>query len=431
MELQHVSSSPELDGFVALVGIDWADQKHDIAVQAAGATRVELQQINHTPEVLDDWLLGLRRRFQGQIAVVVELSRGPLINALLKYDFVTIFPLPPARLASYRKAFSSSGAKDDPVDAELALDYLRKHADKLRPWVPDDPQTRELASLCEIRRKLVDLQTGHTNSLNSALKNYFPQAREWLDLRTDLACVFLQRWPTLESLQKTRPNSIRAFMREHRCRSRETIESLVGNVQSATPLTTDPAVIGATVMLVQALLKQIKALNHSLRKINKRIQELFVQHSDAFIYDSLPGAGKAMAPRLLTSMGTDRTRYGDAVEVQTYSGTAAVTSRSGKKTRIHRRYACPRFMKQTFHEFAGASIRFCPWARAYYDVMRDRGSKHHAAVRALAYKWIRIIYACWRDRVPYDDARYTEALRRAGSPLVKLIPAPCAETVKS
>ncbi len=121
-------------------------------------------------------------------------------------------------------------------------------------------------------------------------------------------------------------------------------------------------------------------------------------------------------------MGTDRSRYDGAEQVQTYTGIAPVVVRSGKTTnRVQRRHACPKFLRQTFHEFARMSILHCGWARAYYEQLRHRGTKHHAAIRALAYKWIRVIYACWRDRVPYNDERYTQALRDAGSPLVNLI----------
>jgi transposase IS116/IS110/IS902 family protein len=100
-------------------------------------------------------------------------------------------------------------------------------------------------------------------------------------------------------------------------------------------------------------------------------------------------------------------------------GSAPVTERSGKTVWVHHRVACPKFVKQTFHEFADQSIRFSRWARAYYDQQRARGNTHHAALRALAYKWIRILFRCWKEHRPYDEARYIAALRRRGSPLAK------------
>jgi hypothetical protein len=119
------------------------------------------------------------------------------------------------------------------------------------------------------------------------------------------------------------------------------------------------------------------------------------------------------------AFGTDRSRWQSATELQSHSGIAPVTERSGKALWVHHRLACPKFVKQTFHEFADQSIRFSQWARTYYDQQRGRGNDHHAALRSLAYKWIRILFRCWKDGKPYDEATYMDALRRHGSSLVK------------
>jgi hypothetical protein len=94
-----------------------------------------------------------------------------------------------------------------------------------------------------------------------------------------------------------------------------------------------------------------------------------------------------------------------------------VTKRSGRHSHVERRWAAPAFLRQSFHEYAQCSLRSSPWARAYYYGQRLRGKSHHTAIRALAFKWIRIIYRCWQDRTPYDEARYLAALARRGSPL--------------
>jgi hypothetical protein len=78
--------------------------------------------------------------------------------------------------------------------------------------------------------------------------------------------------------------------------------------------------------------------------------------------------------------------------------------------------ACPKFLRQSFHEFAGHSIRFCDWAADFYQYQRTRGKGHHAAVRALAYKWIRILFRCWKTRQPYDPELYLKSLTQRGAP---------------
>jgi hypothetical protein len=82
---------------------------------------------------------------------------------------------------------------------------------------------------------------------------------------------------------------------------------------------------------------------------------------------------------------------------------------------------CPKFLRQSFHEYAGESIRHSIWAKAYYQSQRQRGKTHPAAVRALAFKWIRIIWKCWQTRTEYDEAVYVESLKRRNSPLMKYI----------
>ena len=103
------------------------------------------------------------------------------------------------------------------------------------------------------------------------------------------------------------------------------------------------------------------------------------------------------------------------------SGIAPVTKQSGGSRYIHRRYRCPVFMKQSFHEYAGESIRFSRWAAAHYRQQRNKGAGHHAAVRSLAYKWQRIIWKCWQTRTPYNEQTYEAALKKSGSPLASLL----------
>ena len=125
-----------------------------------------------------------------------------------------------------------------------------------------------------------------------------------------------------------------------------------------------------------------------------------------------------MAPRLLAAFGTDRGRWHTAVEVQQLSGIAPVTEQSGQGRWVHWRLGCPKFLRQSFHEFADHSSKWCTWAKAYYRKQRARGKKHQAAVRALAYKWIRILFRCWKERQPYNENLYLDSLARRRSSLV-------------
>ena len=227
----------------------------------------------------------------------------------------------------------------------------------------------------------------------------------------------LERWATAEELQRVPPANLRTFFRKHHCRDEELIECRVRMMRQAIPAIRDRAVIEAKSMVVRVIVQLIASLVEGIADLDKKIEEAAAAHPDFFIFDSLPGAGAVMAPRLLAAFGSQRERYGSAGEVQTYTGIAPVTEQSGKKKWAHFRWACPKFLRQSFHEWAGHSIPYSVWARAYYQQQRDRGSDHHAAVRALAFKLTRILFRCWKDRVAYDENKYLAALARRGSPL--------------
>jgi transposase len=412
------SSIPDV---VAWVGLDWADQQHHGKLQAAGSSQVESFVLPQRPEALQEWVRQLRTRFPfGPIAIAVEQSRGPLVYALMGHDFLLLYPVPPKTLADYRKAFFSSGAKSDPEDADLLLELVRCHGDRLRVWQPDDAPTRQIQMLGEHRRTLVEDRTGLTNRLTSLLKQSFPQALEWAgELGTPRACEFLHRWPSLDTLQHARRSQVRHFYLDHGWKDLHSLEPHLDQIRQAQPLTSDAAVLEVSALMVRLLAEQLSALGSALKEIDQAIAELFAQHPDRSLWDSFPGAGQVLAPRLLAAFGADRQRYEQACEVQQFSGIAPVTEKSGKSCWVHWRWACPKFLRQTFHEFAAHSRRWSPWAQAYYQQQIEKGADHHAAVRALAFKWIRILYRCWKDHTPYDEQRYLQALRRRGSPLLK------------
>jgi transposase len=412
------SASPSLH-VVAWVGLDWADQAHAVCLQAAASSHLEHFELKHTAEALQLWVAELRSRFpQGRVAIALEQSRGALFSALMTYDFLLLYPIPPKALADYRKALYPSGSKDDPGDAQLLLEFLRKHRERFRPWVADDVPTREIALLVQYRRKLVDQRTALSNRLQALLKGYFPQALGWVgDLTAPLAWDFLSQFPSLGEVQKASPWKVLKVYRAHTRRTPEQVEQLLDQIRAARPLTTDHAVVESSALLALAQVDQLRALAVGLERLEEKLKELFAAHPDQAIFTSFPGAGPALAPRLLAAWGTDRQRYAAAEDMQCWSGAAPVTRQSGKKCWVHWRLACPKFLRQTFQEFAGQSILWSPWARAYYQQMRQRGLDHHPAVRSLAFKWIRIIYRCWKDHTLYDEARYQKALQRRGSPL--------------
>jgi transposase len=398
--------------FAAYVGIDWADKKHDICLQVADRAEREYLVLEHRPEAIEDWANDLRSRFDSRpVAVCLEQRKGPLIYALSKYEHLTLFPVNPQMLAKLRQAFTPSRAKDDPTDAALAVDILMLHRDRLRPWAPEDPLTRQIREMVAARRRLVEQRVRTSNRLTANLKGYFPQALECFDtLDTLMACDFLTNWPSLGAAKRARAETLTAFFHKHGVRGRELVEGRVRTLKTALPLTLDKGVVLPGTMLTRALVDQLRCLIVSIDRYDQAIDRLFKEHPDAFIFNSLPGAGSVFAPRLLVAFGSDRV--------------APVTERSGKSCWVHWRWSCPTFIRQSMVEWAGMSIRYSFWAEAYYNQQREKGKTHNVAVRSLAFKWLRILFRCWKDRRPYDEAKYLFALKQKNSPLLQYMSKP-------
>ena len=415
--MPSTKSEPEWAAFAA---IDWADQKHFWRLVPADSRQQEQGELENTPEAVEVWAASLQQRFDGRpIAVCLEQARGALIYMLSKYAHLVLFPVHPTTAARYREAFCTSGAKDDPNDTASLLDLLLRHRERLRQLQPDTEETRLLQFLVEERRRTVNEKTRQSNRLTDCLKLYFPQILRWFDdVGTPLVGDLLERWPSLEELRRAHPGTLRKFFNEHNCRSAERNQERIDAIYAAVSATNDAAVLEAGALTARGLVALIRTLRDTIARLDQRIEQLVTTHPEGALFASLPGAGPVLVPRLIVAFGTRRERYDSAYEVQCYSGIAPVKEASGKTSWVHFRRACPMFLRQTFHEFALHSIGQSEWAKAYYDHLRkDEKKTHHAAVRSLAYKWIRIIFRCWKDGKPYDEEVYLNSLRRRGSQL--------------
>ena len=405
-----------------VIGLDRSDQKADLCLLDTATGQDTPQTIDTSPESLHDWLTELRQQYpQARVGLVLEEPALNLLAFLEPITWITLYALNPITLQKYREAFVTSRAKDDAKDARYLAELLLTHHHKLKRWVPEDPQTRLLQQLVSHRRAVVDERVGLINRLQALLKQYFPQALQlcgeelWRPLATD----FLLKWPTLQKVQKAKPETLKQFYYLHGSRSQKLVEQRLELVDKAVALTQESALIESFALRIKLVCKELKMVVASVKEFDRQIAQTFAAHPDHPVFDSLPGAGRVLAPRLLASLGSRRERFPASQHLQHYSGIAPVTKQSGNKRHVHRRYLCSKFRRQSSHEYAKESILWCRWAAAFYWQQREKGCPHHTAVRALAYKWHRIIWRCWQDCTPYDDARYEAVLRKRNSPLVK------------
>jgi hypothetical protein len=411
--------------YVLSVGLDWADQKHTLCQRCWADGQRQQFEIGADPASVEAWLAQLKALAgpEGRVAVGFEQNRGALFAMLRAHtDWIDLYPLNPLTVSKFPEALFTSGAKDDPLDSQLIEELLYHHLDRLRPYMAPEPELRELDLLCQQRRKAVDAAVACANELCSLLKVYYPLP---LDLHEELRCSltlhFLKRWPTLEQLKKAKPQTLRSFYYQHHSRSQSLITERLEKIARAQAVTEDLALIRPSVLSLQRLVNQLLTLQASVAAFDKAIQALFAKHPDHLIFESLPGAGPRLAPRLLAAFGSNRAALSHSSEMQKKSGTAPVLDRSGQAKTIARRWCRSKFLCQTFHEFAAHSIPHSTWAKACYQQLLARGKSHNAAVRALAFKWIRIIFRLWQNGTLYDESHYLKALENRRSPLSKKI----------
>lgn len=318
-ESTSATPSPEL-----FIGIDWADSEHAVCLLTSDEECLH-ETVAQEPEAIAEWVAGLKRRFpECRFQVSLEQSRGGLIHALMGFAELQLYPVNPKQLASYRDAVFPSGTKNDPEDAELLALFLKHHRNQLRPWQPDSPETRRIAELVELHRKLVEERKRVVLQLMSSLKLYFPLTLKLSGgpLFGDLMLDLLLRWPTLEELKRVHPKTLRKFLAAHRLKNGAQQTEFINQVRSAVPLTKDRSLVEPRAKYVQALARQIQDLNQGIGVFDEELARVVVMHPDEKLFRSLPGAGDALVPRLIAAFGSDRERYESAEQMQAYSGIA-------------------------------------------------------------------------------------------------------------
>ena len=405
--------------WVACVGLDWADQKHTYEIRTREGRR-SAGSVGSAPEQLHEWIAGLRAQFLGgQILLVVEDGRPSLLDALSGYPFLSIIRVNPLASSKYRESRHLSGSSNDPLDASVLCDYALKHLDELRVWKPNDADTRRVRRLSEMRRKLVDQRTALTHELNATLKGYFPQIIDWLgDVKPAVLWQFVRLWPTLEALRTADDEVIGRIMKAHRLRFiARRVQTLRSALDAAIGLTNDATSIEVGALHAGCLVQILEAVDQQICVVEKALASAWESHPDRELFGSLPGAGAVFGPRLAAAFTTDRDHFDNAQELQCFSGIAPVTKASGRQRLVQARYQFPTFVHQTFHEFAECSLPHSVWARESYRLQRQRGAGHHAAIRKVAFQWIRIIFRLWKDRRTYDEAVHLASLRQRNSPI--------------
>lgn len=421
-----------LNTYSVILGIDWADDQHEVFVYDTSTEEGSHQTVASTPHEIISWLHELVNDFEAdRVLVCMEDNDTRLYHTLMWHSFIDLVTFNTDTLNHFRETFTPSGAKNDPTDARLQVELFLTHPKQFEVVKPNNESTRYLNNHAQKRRKLVNKRGDLENSLRDELKKYFPQALELVgsSLTSKMACQLLQNWGTLEEIKQADPEKIREFYRGFGL-GQERINQRLERIDKAVPVTDDPAHLQSCKKLAQGLASAIAPLTESINTFDRELINRMEDHKDGDFWKSFPRAGRQLAPRLLSAFGDDRNRWENAQELQELSGMAPVTEQSGDGEYVHWRWMAPTFLMQTFYEYAEQSRLESRWAKAFCEMKKQEGDDHPTVIRKLAFKWIRIMYRCWMTKEKYDEKRYILALIRSESSVVDYIDADVIEEVK-
>jgi transposase len=396
-------------------GIDWSEDHHNLCILNEAGARVSQLQFEHS-------LAGFaqieveRRKLEvpaGDCPVGIETTYNLVVDFLLEHDY-PIYIVPPQATSGYRNRQRSSGAHDDDRDAALLASIMRTDRESHRRLRPNLALTQQLLAqvrLIEILRRSIQRQS---NQLRAVLFRIYPQAVGlFSDLTSQITLEFLLAYPTAQDAQTLSREAFEAFLRQHGYTRSDLIPRRYARLVELFP-TANPAVVqaypGQVRALAQVLLPQVQGRTQALAQLS----QLFEQHPDAFIFESLPGAGLLLAPALLAKFGDYRDRFPTPGDVQALAGTCPVTERSGKRRWVKFRHGCDKEFRRITQQFARASVPQSSWAAAYWHEIRPNCDSDSHAYRILANRWLAIVWKMWQDRKPYDEAYHLHqrALRR-------------------
>lgn len=415
-----MTPSESIPSYDLLVSLDRSDRSAALCLLDLPSGKILAESVlDLAPEALDAWWRGLRAAYpQARIAVAFEQPAPNLLAFFSPRQPAAIYALNPSATWAYRQSLTVSRARNDRSDAHDQALFVRNHLRELKPWLPPSAAVSHLERLTLSRRKQVDARTALTNQLQAALKRYFPQALELLheDIWRPMNLEFLRKWPSAGKLQTVPLSRLRAFYTKHNSRSEARWKERTSLIARLVPL----AEAGpADELEIETLVDQIEVINDSILKHDRVIAEQFAQEGeDAARIAALPGAGPILAPRLYVAFARHMPNCSSAEALAAAVGIAPVTDQSGKMRKVYRRLRCDNHTRQSFVEWAKESWKHSSWAEAFVRQRQDKGQGFYCILRALAYKWLRILWKCWHDRIPYDEAKYLDCLRRKGSPLV-------------
>ena len=393
---------------MVFVGIDWAEEHHDVCVLEDSGEVLAEKRIDDSMAGLENLqaLLATQVDDPSEVVIGIETDRGLLVRGLLASGYL-VYAINPKSVDRYRDRHVVSGAKSDRGDARVLADVVRTDRHQHRPIAGDSERAQSMQVLARAHRSLIWTRQRQANQLRNLLREFYPAALVSFgtELTSSAALTLLTLAPTPQRGRAlSRAQIASALRRGGRQRG---VEAKAAEIQAALrerQLDVPTQIAQAYGSTVAAIAQILLELNAQLSKLEAELAATFEEHPDAEIYRSLPGLGFVLGGRVLAEFGDDRTRFSHAKARKNYAGTAPITKASGKSRIVLARVARNRHLADACYLWAFSSITRSPGARRYYSALRHRGKTHHQALRSLANRWVGILHGCLTHRQCFAEA---------------------------
>jgi transposase len=408
-----LASLPDTPPGGVTAGIDWASEDHAVCILDGAGQVVSRFCAGHSAAGLRDLVQRLAKAGVGEVAI--ERGDGPVVDTLLRAG-VTVVVITPRQVKNLRSRYGAAGNKDDRFDAYVLGDVLRTDRARLRPLIPDRPETVLLRQACRARKDLVRHRVAVSNQLRAHLQVAFPGAVGLFSrLDSAVSLAFLNRFGCQDRADWLTEKRLAAWLKNAGYSGRTSPAELYRRLASAPRGTAG----SGSATITRALVAVLASLNAQIKALEAQIAAQLADHADGHIFTSLPRSGTVRAARLLTEIGDCRARFPDPESLICLAGAAPSTRQSGKHKAVTFRWAVSKQLRDAVCNFADGSRHASPWAARIYTDAIGRGKDHPHAIRILARAWLYVIWHCWHDGTAYDPARH-KALQRL---LAEQIPA--------
>lgn len=382
-------------------GVDWSWDRQAVCVLDDEGVVLDRFEVEHQARAFA--AMGNRLRSWGVCRVAIERPDGPVVNELLRSGLEVVV-ISPHQVRAFRLRHGTAGNKDDRFDAYVLADALRTDGHRMGPLVPDAHETRALRALVRARKDFVGHRIAVHNQLLANLQQAFPGAIGlFAHLDSPISLTFLERFPTADKAAWLSERRLQAWLRSVGYCGKRTPSQLLAHLSEAPAGLKGGAGAGQGIVTVQ-LVRALREMRAHIEELDHRIAEALSLHPDGEIFRSFPRAGTNRAALLLAEIGDCRARYPEESSLAAAAGVAPSTRSSGKRHSVSFRRGCDKQLRAALIDFAQDSVQASAWARDIYDRARARGCRHPHAVRVLARAWVRVIWRCWTDGVPYDPA---------------------------